>query len=119
MSGAYNGDGQLENMGRASTSVATEARTTDWAAVIPGAGTRYLGFSVRESAATADWAEIIIHNGDDDADVRLEHIILKPDESAGDWKWPGIESAAGIFVEIVSGEVDVVIYYEIVTAGFL
>lgn len=73
-----------------------------------------LGFSVRESAASAAVATIILRKGTSDAGTAIAAIELNPNESAREW-WGGvpggIATPAGVYIDHVAGTADVILFY--------
>lgn len=90
---------------------AVTARTTDIQGFGAATGRRLGGFAVRESAATAAPATVILRHGTADTDTMLVPIELAAGESAREWYGPGgIEVPNGVFIEVAAGEVDVVLF---------
>ncbi len=97
-------------VGSAGTGINVAATSTDEGAksgtdeeIAPAAaGTRYLGFSARETAGAA--AVFSIHNGTGNGDPILDSISLAANESRSEWYGEsGIASAGGIWLQRISG----------------
>ena len=97
------------------TSTIKDAQTADVAIQAAAAGLRYFGFSVKETAATPATAIFILRNGNDATDPPIEQVTLNPSESAGAWRAPGVDAADGIYLDMISGEIDLVVYHATVT----
>lgn len=98
----------------ASSSTSTEARTTDQALVAAATGLKLMGFSVREQTDAAE-ASFNLRNGDDDADPLVFVVNLLQNESRSEWFGPdGLDCADGIFLEVLSGTIDLVVHHKTV-----
>lgn len=80
-------------------------------------GNRYLrlmGYSVRESAGTPAAAEAnIVEGSTGSGGDNVNHIELSGDGSDHAWFGPdGIEMQSGISVNVVSGTIDLVLFYK-------
>jgi hypothetical protein len=84
-------------------------QTADVLVVAPNPGLVYRGFSVKESASTAATAEFNIRHGDNDNEIILEGINLVANESGGLSR--NASAPKGIFLEVVSGTIDITIYW--------
>ena len=112
------GGGSTSTLGTGIMAAATasdegDEAATDEAIAAAGAGTRLMGFSARETAGAA--AVFSIHNGTANGDPLLVTVSLAAGESAREWYGEsGIASAAGIWLQRVSGTVSFVGYYKVV-----
>lgn len=92
---------------------ATVAADVD-AAVAAAAGLRVVGYSARETAGSTAVAKIV--NGATGAGgSAIMNIGLTANDSKVEWCWPGIDAAAGISIDHVSGALDITIFYITVT----
>jgi len=83
--------------------------TDDVQGAEPAVNLRLIGIAVTEWAG--DTAEIILRNGEDNTSPRLcSNITLNNAESMRDMFGAGLDAADGIFVQVVSGEVGVVLF---------
>lgn len=87
---------------------------TDEVIAAPGAGTRLLGFSARETTSAAG-AQFNIRRGVSNTDPILVTVSLGVGESTRDWYGPdGLAAVEGIWLERVSGSIQVTGYYKVV-----
>jgi hypothetical protein len=70
------------------------------------------GFAVRESAASAAVATVILRKGTADSGTAIAPIELNPNESAREWFDPGIDTPGGVYIDHVAGTADVVLFYK-------
>lgn len=71
---------------------------------------RYYGFNARETSGAP--ASLIIHHGIGPGDPALSTITLAAKESRNDWPEEGGTAAPnGIFIEWVSGSIELNLYY--------
>lgn len=91
------------------------AKTADVQGVAAADGLRLVGYSIRESASSAAVATVRLRNGTADTDPILALIELAANASA-QVTLPdgGLDAEDGIFVEVVAGEVDIVLYSKVV-----
>lgn len=83
--------------------------STDEAAFAAATGLRYFGFSARETTESGA-AVFNIRRGTDNTGAIMDTVRLGPGESAREWYGPcGIEAAAGIWLERVSGTCQVIV----------
>lgn len=91
---------------RAATATAVVVDTEDAQALTALAGRRLVGFSVTEFAGSPDAATIVLRHGTEDTDDPIAWVTLAASENRtiviGD---RGIAVDAGVFVELVDGEV--------------
>jgi hypothetical protein len=91
------------------------AKTTDVQGVAAADGLRLVGYSIREAAASAAVATVRLRNGTADTDPILAIIELAADASSQiTLPEGGLDAADGVFVEVVAGEVDIVLYSKVV-----
>ena len=108
----YYGNGSVY---QAASVDASEGITTDQEATVPAAaGLRLVGWTARESAATAAAATFGIMNG---ATVlggtNIFRVELTADQSAGEWYGPeGIDVSGGLTIDVIAGTVDVYLYHK-------
>lgn len=97
----------------AATATDAGAGTDDEAITGAAAGLRLMGFSAEETAAGT--ATVILHNGTGTGDAVTYTFSLAAGESRGEWFGPdGIASAAGIYLERVTGTTRVVVFHKAV-----
>jgi hypothetical protein len=97
----------------AATATDAGAGTDDEAITGAAAGLRLMGFSAEETAAGT--ATVILHNGTGTGDAVTYTFSLAAGESRGEWFGPdGIASAAGIYLERVTGTTRVVVHHKAV-----
>lgn len=115
--GAYTNVRKLPSTGingPASTNDVGNEAATDEAIAGAATGLRYMGFSCRESTESAR-AVFNIRRGTSNAGAVMDTVTLEPGESAREWYGPdGIEAAAGIWLERVSGTCVVIGKYKVV-----
>jgi hypothetical protein len=100
----------------AATATAVASGTTDVAGVAAGTGLRLLGYSIHESASSAAVATVIIRNGTSNAGGMLAAEEIAADGAVTRWFGPnGIAAAAGIWIDRVAGETELVIYHTTIT----
>src|SRR5688500_9488238 len=88
---------------------------TDEAIAAPAADLRLMGLSARETTENSR-AIFSIHRGTATTDPVLVTVSLGAGESTREWYGPeGLEAAAGIYLQRVSGAVQVIGYYKTVT----
>lgn len=84
-------------------------------AVAAQAGLRLVGFSCRESAATAAAATFRILHGDLATSPEIVPVELKADESRADWFGDsGISCPNGITIDWIAGTVDINLFFKVV-----
>lgn len=77
------------------------------------AGTRYLGFSCRETAGAP--ATFAVRHGTTNADPIIDFVTLNANESAREWYGPdGLEAPNGIFFDLITGAVDIAGRFKVV-----
>jgi hypothetical protein len=93
---------------------AGQKANTDEVIAAPGAGTRLLGFSARETTASAG-ALFNLRRGVSNSDPILVTVSLGVGESTRDWYGPdGMAAVEGIWLERVTGTIQVTGYYKVV-----
>ncbi len=85
------------------------ARTTDVQVQAAAPGLRFMGYHIREGNGAA--ATIILRHGTSDSDPIIAVVELATNASDHEWMWPGLPAAGGIFLEVVAGMVDIVVYH--------
>lgn len=99
----------------AATAIEVASGTADAQAVAAQAGLRLLGYSIRESAAAAAAASVIIRHGTSTAGAPLAFVELDLDQSVTVWFGPdGLAAAGGIFIDRTAGETHIVIFYKVI-----
>jgi hypothetical protein len=88
---------------------------TDQAIAAAAAGTRFMGFSVRETTGTTP-ALLNFRRGTSNIDPIMVSITLGANESAREWYGPdGIAAAEGIWLERVTGTIQATGYMKVVS----
>ena|SRR3990167_4210456 len=88
------------------------AKVASYQGLAASTGRVLKGFFIKESAGTPGYAKIALHRGTLVGDPVIGFVNLAPGESDVRWFAPGgIEAAAGVFVEVVSGTHDLVLLY--------
>lgn len=87
------------------------------AAVAAQAGLRLMGFAARESAGTAAAATFkIVHGATGAGGTMMVPVELAANASAAEWFGPdGIAAESGLSIDWIAGEVEVVLFYKVVT----
>ena len=71
-----------------------------------------MGFSCRESAATASVATFRLMNGSIATGTVIVPIELGPNESRSDWYPPsGVDAQNGLSIDLISGTIDIAVFY--------
>lgn len=99
--------------------VALAAGTTSLAAVAPTANLRFIGYSVAESAGAPAAASVSIQEGaSTDLTKEMAAVSLPASEMRTVWLGEhGIPCAGGIWVNRISGNTRVVVYYRVSDYG--
>lgn len=99
------------NAYRPCTATPVATGTDDVQGVAAAAGLRLMGYSVRESAGTPAAAAFNLRNGDGNSDPLL--VVGEMASNGTDLRWlgpQGIACPAGVWVERVTGETELVLY---------
>lgn len=97
----------------ASTQVNTAITADVNAAVAAASNLRLLGFAARETAgATASFK--IIHGATVGGGTMLYPVNLTASQSMSEWFWPGLNAANGLSIDMISGTVDLDLFYGVI-----
>jgi len=102
----------------AATAIATATITADSNAVVAAqAGLRLMGYSSKESAGVPAAASFKIINGATGAtNAPVAYVTHALSTSSTQWFGPdGIACTAGLSIDWIAGQVDVVLHYKVVT----
>lgn len=112
MEGVSGGTPLRASQTAATTNAGNNAMTADTTLVAAVASTRLYGFSVRESAATAAVATVILRHGVEAAGSctgnEIAYVELGPDQSRSDWYGDrGVAVASGVCADVLAGTIDI------------